>query len=175
MKFKEGFSETTEVIKEVLSNKKYLSLTIITGVLAFIALYYLIVIQIADNNIWIAAMMTGAGYITESLISVLLLSSGIGIYLSLIVYKYNTFSSIYGKSLFGFIGSGIGAFGVGCPTCGAFLFGLIGAPLALMYLPFKGAELRILGIIILAVSIYFTTKSIRNNACKINFSKRRYK
>lgn len=167
MSFKENFSETLEVIRDVLSNKKYLALTLVVSFLAFIALYYLMVVQVADKSILISVMMSGPGYVTESIISILLISAGFGIYSSMLTYKYLLFNSIYGKGLFGFLGSGIGAFGVGCPTCGAFLFGLIGAPLALTYLPFKGIELRIASIFIIALSIHFTSKSIKRNVCNI--------
>ena len=47
-----------------------------------------------------------------------------------------------------------------------FLFGFIGMPLALMYLPFRGLELQVLGVLILIISIYFTGKSI-NGSCKV--------
>lgn len=166
MNFREEFLNTLEMIKLVLSKRKYLATSIVTGVVVFGFLYYLLVAKVADNSIWIAVMMSGPGYVTEVVVSSILISAGFGIYLSMIAYKYLSFSSISGKGFFGFIGSGIGAFGVGCPTCGAFLFGLIGAPLALTYLPFRGIELRILGILILFLSIYFVSKSMKGK-CEI--------
>ena len=88
----------------------------------------------------------------------------------MILFKFNNYRKIEKKGFFGFILSGIGAFGVGCPTCGAFLFGLLGFPLALMYLPFRGLELQFLGVIILIISIYFTDKSIYST-CKLKYNK----
>lgn len=166
MKLTKEFSSTIDIIKLVLSKRKYLITSIASGIVVFNLLYYLLVAKVADKSIWIAVMMSGPGYITEAIVSSILISAGFGVYLSMIAYKYFLFNSISGKGFFGFIGSGIGAFGIGCPTCGAFLFGLIGAPLALTYLPFRGAELRFAGIGILALSIYFTGKSIRGS-CKI--------
>ena len=63
-------------------------------------------------------------------------------------------------------GSVVGAFGVGCPTCRAFLFGIIGAPLAFMSFPLRGLELQILGILLLTTSIYFVAKTI-SSSCEI--------
>ena len=129
-------------------------------------MYYLLVAKIAGNDIWIAVMMSGAWYITESITSSVIIASLFGIYLSLVVYKINLVKSIGGGGIFGAIGSGIGVFGIGCPTCGAILFGFIGAPLALMYLPYRGAELRVLSILILLISIYFLGKSIEGK-CEV--------
>lgn len=150
----------------VLGRRNYLYLSIIASLVAFALLYYLLVSSVADNDIWIAVMMSGAGFVTESIVTSLFIAVFFGIYLSLVVFKISMLRAVGGGGFFGLIGSGVGAFGVGCPTCGAFLFSLIGAPLALTFLPFRGAELRIASIGILALSIYFTSKSI-NASCKI--------
>jgi hypothetical protein len=161
------FDETTRTIKFVLSRKKYLLTTIITAVLVFSALYYLIVAKVANNELWISVMMSGAGYVTFSIVSIALISALFGIYLSMVVFKIVMIRAVGSGGFFGIIGGAVGAFGVGCPTCGAFLFSLIGAPLALMYLPFRGLELQALSVVILVFSIYFTGKSI-NAKCEIN-------
>ncbi len=151
-------AETIDTIKFVFRKKKYLFLSLASAIVVFVALYYFMLATVAKNSLWIAVSMSGAGYITETLASIFLISSLTGIYLSLIIFRFSLYA---GKSFFGFIGSGISAFGVGCPTCGAFLFGLVGVPFTLMYLPFKGTELRLLGVFVLALSVYLTAKSIR--------------
>ena len=162
--------ETIDTIKFVLRKKKYLFLSLISAIVIFFVLYYFMLATVAKNSLWIAVSMSGAGYITETLGSIFLISALSGIYLSLIIFRFSLYRGISGKgifgNLFGFVGYGIGAFGVGCPTCGAFLFGLVGVPFTLMYLPFKGTELRLLGIFVLALSVHFTAKSIRGK-CEI--------
>jgi hypothetical protein len=72
----------------------------------------------------------------------------------------------------GFLGITSGVLGMGCAACGSFLltsvltfFGVSGV---LAYLPLAGEEFGILGVVLLAVSIYMTAKKIQNPAvCKI--------
>lgn len=167
MSIQEGIKRTSKVMKLALDGRKY---KLIAGIFAFVVfsfLYYFLVAKVADNDIWISVMMSGEGFITFSIVSILITSVLSGILFSMTLFKFNLYKQFGGKGLFGFVGSGVAAFGVGCPTCGAFLFGLIGMPLALMYLPFRGLELQVLGILILFISIYFTGKSI-NGVCKID-------
>ena len=73
----------------------------------------------------------------------------------------------------GFLGVMSGVVGVGCAACGSFLLtsglAFIGASGILAFLPLAGGEFGILGVILLALSIYLTAKQIQNPAvCKIN-------
>lgn len=158
--------ETIEIIKRVLDNWKYKLISLISGVVIFGFLYYLLVAKVADQDIWISVMMSGAEFVTFSIVSSVILAGLSGVLLAMTWFKFSEYKKLEGKGLFGFVGSGIAAFGVGCPTCGAFLFGLVGMPLALLYLPFKGLELQVLGIGVLLVSIWLTGKSIRG-VCEI--------
>src|SRR3989338_8582549 len=62
--------------------------------------------------------------------------------------------------IFGGAGFLTGLFSAGCPMCGAFLFGLFGAPLALFFMPFKGIELRVLALLLMGISVYMIAKSL---------------
>jgi hypothetical protein len=166
MNLKKEIEDTFEIIGVTLSSPKQKTIAIISGLLIFGFLYYFLVANVADNDIWISVMMSGEGFITFSIVTILITSALSGILFSMIFFKFSSYHKMEGRGLFGFIGSGIAAFGVGCPTCGAFIFGLIGMPLALMYLPFRGLELQFLGIFILLASVYFTSKSIKG-ICKI--------
>ena len=73
----------------------------------------------------------------------------------------------------GFLGITSGVLGMGCAACGSFLLtsvlSLFGVSGVLAYLPLAGGEFGILGVILLAVSLYMTVKKIQNPAvCKIN-------
>lgn len=72
----------------------------------------------------------------------------------------------------GFLGITSGVLGMGCAACGSFLLtsilSLSGASWLLSYLPLDGGEFGILGVILLAISLYLTAKKIQNPAiCKI--------
>ena len=65
-------------------------------------------------------------------------------------------------------GAAVGLFASGCPTCGAPLFALFGAPLALFSLPFRGLELKVLSIALLVLSIYLLVENIQKQLfCKV--------
>jgi|SRR3989344_2615913 len=166
MKIKEEIKEVSNSINLVLNKRKYKFISLIFGLSLFVILYYFLVAKVAYNSIWISVMMSGPLFITLSIITILITSTISGILFSMLLFKFSLYNQIIGNGLFGFIGSGISAFGVGCPTCGAVLFGLIGMPLALMSLPFGGIELQVFGILILIASIYFIGKSI-NGVCKL--------
>lgn len=166
MNLKEECSNTFVIIGEVLSSRKYKLIASLVGIAIFGVLYYFLVAKVADNSIWISVMMSGTAFITFSVASIIVTAVLSGILMSMIFFKFENYRKMEGRGIVGFIGSGVAAFGVGCPTCGAFLFGLVGMPLALMYFPFRGLEIQVLGIFILMVSIYLTGKSVEG-ACRI--------
>jgi len=72
----------------------------------------------------------------------------------------------------GFLGIASGVLGIGCAACGSFILmnilTFIGASWTLSYLPLAGAEFGILGMSLLAISIYLASRQIQNPAvCKI--------
>ena len=80
----------------------------------------------------------------------------------------------------GFFGIASGILGMGCAACGSFILtsvlSLVGASSILAFLPLKGEEFGIIGVILLLASLYLTAKQIpallagrQNSAvCKIN-------
>ena len=154
-----------EILAQVYANKKYYILTFIVAVIAFIVFYKLMLVNIANHSLKIFIMMSGYNYTFFTLLSFVVISLLFGVYINLVVYKFNLIKTIKRKKggsigFWGYFGLIAGVFGAGCPTCGSLMFTLLGAPLALMYFPFKGLELRILSIIILLMAIYFFGKSI---------------
>lgn len=72
----------------------------------------------------------------------------------------------------GLFGITSGVIGVGCAACGSFLLtsvlSLAGASWILSFLPLRGAEFGILGVILLFASLYMTAKKIQDPAvCKM--------
>ena len=163
--FNENYS-SLKVVKNILGIQKYKIITILAGIIIFGVLYYFFVAAITKNDLNVSIDMDGRMYVAISLFNAAITAILSGIVLSMLFFKFDSYKSFNKKGIFGFIGAGISAFGFGCPTCGAFLFGLFGVPLALMYFPFRGIELQFLGIIILLISIYSIAKSIKS-ICKI--------
>ncbi len=93
-----------------------------------------------------------------------------GIYFAMIVYflRRKISQVKQGGMAAGFFGVASGALGVGCAACGSLLLTSIlsffGASGALALLPLVGGEFGILGVILLAVSLYLTAKQIQNPA-----------
>lgn len=72
----------------------------------------------------------------------------------------------------GFFGIASGVIGMGCAACGSLLLtsilSLFGATWILSFLPLAGGEFGILGVILIATSLYMTAKKIQDPAvCKI--------
>ena len=160
------------VLRQIYQNKKYILISLITGIISFFIFYKLTLATTANHSLKIFIMMSGYNYTYFTFLTLALTSVLFGVYLSIVVYRFNLIKcanknkkSILG-SFFGFLGFFAGAFGTGCPTCGSVVFALIGMPLALMYFPFKGMELRVLSVGILFISIYILSRSIIR--CKFN-------
>ena len=145
----------------MLKKEKYLTITIATSVIFFSLLYFLTVINVYQKSIFIYAIMNGTLFTIFSLLSSMILSVLFGIYLSLAIYKINLSKSHSHKSNICTTGAlTAGTVVTGCPSCGIPLLALVGFPLALMSLPFKGLEIKFLSIIIIIISIYFLTKKL---------------
>ncbi|MGH9922268.1 MAG: hypothetical protein ACRD38_05910 [Nitrososphaerales archaeon] len=63
-------------------------------------------------------------------------------------------------------GAFTGAVASGCPVCTAPLLGVFGLSGALALFPLQGLELKMLAVVALAVSLYFTAKNVKI-ACKM--------
>ncbi len=67
------------------------------------------------------------------------------------------------------VGGGLilGIVGSGCSACGLPILSLVGLSGSLTFLPLQGGELAFISVILLAVSLYFLTKSIYKTSCDI--------
>ena len=159
---------TLTTIKQALSNRNYTALFTITSIILFALFYYFTLATTTNQSISIFIMMNGIKFaiISFSLLAIIALLSGL--YISLVVYKIRLKQKEKSSKFLGSLGIITGLFAAGCPMCGAFLFGLLGFPLVLFFLPYKGTELKLLAILLLLVSIYLIT---RKNKCNLNYKK----
>ena len=159
-------------ITHVLRTWQYLSLTI--G-MAF--LFYMFMALVANIKIMLNAFSTinifhGLSFTWTLLIgyyntislfafmSIIITSVLFGVLVSLLVYKTIALKSLEKKtSGFASLGLFLGILAPGCAACGVGFLSLIGLGGAII-LPFQGAELSFLAILILAVSIHNVGKNL---------------
>ena len=155
--------EVRKFIKNILNSKNYLILFISASFLTFLVFYLLTLATTTNQSLEIFIMMNGFLYTLSTFFLLAIASLLFGIYIILLAYKFRKKCKNGKEIISGIFGSSgliAGLFGAGCPMCGAALFALFGAPLALFFLPLKGLELRLASIILLSLSIYFLSRSL---------------
>lgn len=156
------------IIGIILSKRNYFFIFLITSLLGFFVLYWLTLATVTDKSLEIFIMMSGWNYTYLNLVLLGIIALLFGIFLSIFVYKIKITKKASKTGFFGTLGLASGVFSAGCPMCGSVVFALVGAPLALFYLPFKGLELKVLSIILLLFSNYFLARSLVDyKRCKI--------
>ncbi|MBU0957587.1 MAG: hypothetical protein KKF56_02120 [Nanoarchaeota archaeon] len=167
---KQKIKESINLVKFILKNKKYQWIFWITVFLTFGALYFFMVATTAGYSLKIFIMMNGLWFAYISILSFMFIAWFFGIFVVLMVFKISSICKSYnGGGILGIIGAIAAAFGAGCPMCGAFIFGLIGMPLALMSFPYHGLELRIASVFLLLISDYLMTRGLIS--CKVIFKR----
>ena len=135
--------------------------------------YYLMVFNITDKNIVAYAYMNGTWYTIGSLILTALISIMLGLYLAVWRFRRELAAArnTAGHAALSASGALGGLLAAGCPTCGAPLLALLGAPLALLALPFRGLELKALSLILIFLSVYSLAENLYKQlscACEIS-------
>ncbi|MGK0208748.1 MAG: hypothetical protein ACI83O_000002 [Patescibacteria group bacterium] len=174
---------TIEVVKEVFSKKRYITLAIISALLFYIAnamvssyptmrSYGFSLGLVGTIKIHYALI---AGFVKTvsltSLVTLIAISILFGIIVALISYKTRAlkdaepekYSMITGIGLF------IGVLAPGCAACGLGLLSVLGLSSAfLRFLPYKGTELSLIAIGLLLFSIIQISQSIKKGiVCQI--------
>lgn len=107
----------------------------------------------------------------SSFMSMVVLSLLTGILFSLVLYKVNLRKNISpNTSILGGIGMFLGIFAPGCVACGLGLAAFFGLATSFATLPFKGLEISIAAIVILAISIFRFSYTLNDDACSINYN-----
>lgn len=152
------------IVFTILKRKKYILITLVSAVVMGAITYYLTVVNIFHKSVVLFAEMNGLLFTIISLTLGLFIAILFGIYISLTVLRRDIIKQkALGDKVTGFGGILTGIIASGCPSCGVPLLGLIGFPLALFVLPFKGLELKVLSIMLLVISIYYLSRNIKNN------------
>jgi hypothetical protein len=159
-----------EIIFIILKRKKYLFVALLTFVIMATVSYYLTVSNVFHKDIFIYAQMNGYLFTIISIILGLMISVLFGLYIALLVFRKDiAVKPVSMDKLSSLVGTGANIIASGCPSCGVPLLGLVGLPLGLSYLPFKGIELKIISVAFLLISISYISKNIKRNLeCSLN-------
>lgn len=148
----------------ILKKKKYAIIVFIVAVIMTALSYYLTVKGVFNKSIFIYAEMNGSLFTALSLFLSITIAVFFGLYVSLLIFRRDIIKKrAAGDKITGFGGAGAGILASGCPTCGAPLLGLIGFPIGLFSLPFKGLELKVLAVGFLFLSVFLISKNIKKN------------
>lgn len=150
------------IIISILKRRKYGLVALVATILMAGLSYYLTIVNVAFHSFFVLLQMDGVVFTTASMVLSLLISILFGIYLALFIFRRDLIKDNKNAKAIasGLGGTVAGVLGAACPTCGAPLLALFGAPLALMALPFQGLEIKVLSIFLLLLSIHLLAQSI---------------
>ncbi len=103
---------------------------------------------------------------TSTLVSLIIISLLSGIILSFTIYliKRQVSSSGVSTSISSIL---VAIVAPACPSCAVGLFGVVGLGGLISYLPFRGAEIGPLAILLIAISLGYLSKKVVTNTCGI--------
>lgn len=161
---------TKQALKEVYTKKRYLVITLIT---AFIIIAFNLLVtnyRIIFSNFTpklVFSLFIGGFYNIETLPLIFLIITSIsaGVLLSMGIY-------IIRRQISGSVGVGSSSIAMSviapaCPSCAIGLISTLGFGSFFAFLPFRGLELGVLAVIIIAASIIYMSGKIVTKTCSI--------
>ena len=131
--------------------------------IALLLVYYLLLTRVTTFHRLVEAAAQVPAYLPIQLLLVLVTTALFGANFAVVVLltRARRASSTQAGSI---VGGLVGAFGAGCPACGAYLFSILGVSGGLALLPFGGLELWALSSLLMAITL---TSSLRrlDSAC----------
>ena len=177
-----------EAIQKVFRNARLALLSVVVAVAVFLFAVWLpnfglITRVVFDSSVsieskvqlpWSLVGSIGTNFTPLSATYTIVIAVLFGVYIAMLTYflKRRIKEVRQDGVATGFLGIASGILGVGCATCGSFLLtsvlSIVGASGTLALLPLGGNEFGIIGVILLAVSLYMTAKQIENPlVCKV--------
>ena len=152
-------------VKDILRQKSFGSIAVISGVLLGIA-YYFLTLSSATTHFQID-MVVSPGYIAASIGLTLVVAILGGINIALVVYNIKTQKTMNlskgGSSAI--FGGALTAFTPGCPACTTSLTAVLGIVGGLAIFPLQGLELKFISIAALSFSIWWAMRNINKASC----------
>lgn len=176
---KKRLGESLKAIGTMLSNWKYLLLTMIIAAIFFAGNIYApnlrILLSYSGKPGLLFSLLKDlfiggvSNLPIHTLVIMILIAILTGMVISLITMKVRMkikFKEHAGKKAT--IGIVLGLFAPACASCGLGLISIVGLGSVLAYLPFKGIEIGILSVILLAYATYSLSSSMREcKECRI--------
>lgn len=173
-----------QVFKAVFSNFRYVKLAVFASFIVFSGVMLFpnlsLINTVTSSNVINFAEKTkflfslygaiATNFTVFSATYTIAISILFGINLALLVYYIRRVKSVKTSNkkihLAGIGGMISGLLGIGCVACGSLILtgvlAMVGAGGLLLYLPLRGAEFGILGVLLLLVSIYLVSKKIND-------------
>ncbi len=178
---KKTTSEVFHVWKKVFTKRKYL-LILATSFLIFYFLNGLILNARNLSQVFktlgflslLKFIFNSGVYFHKSVtlfsaLGVFLLSLAVGVFITLLFYRYDFIEKRDREKIGFFAGIGIffGAAAPSCAACGVGLISLLGLSSVLALLPFKGQEVLPISLLLVTFSVIMITRKLYNPVCKL--------
>ena len=152
-------------IKDIIKQKTFGAIAIISGILIGILYYFLTLSTAIDHfNVDVSIMPQ---YIVASIGLTIVVAILAGMNIALVAYniKIQRSNNIKKSGMSTFLGGTLTAFTPGCPACTTSLTAILGVVGGLAIFPLQGLELKFISITVLAFSIWWAMRNINNSSC----------
>ena len=151
-------------VKDILRQKSYGAIAIISGFLIGIVYYFLTLSSAVNHNL--IALVVSPQYLAASVGLTCIVAILGGINIALVVYNIKTQRMNLQKGGSSAIfGGALAAFTPGCPACTTSLTAVLGIVGGLAIFPLQGMELKFVSIAALSFSIWWAMRNINKASC----------
>ena len=152
-------------VKDILRQKSFGSIAVISGVLLGLAYYFLTLSSAVNHNL--VTLIVSTEYLVASIGLTLVVAVLGGINIALVVYNIKTQKTMNLKKggSSAIFGGALTAFTPGCPACTTSLSAILGIVGGLAIFPLQGLELKFISIAALSFSIWWAMRSINKASC----------
>lgn len=175
----DGSDLPAEGLTEVLYSPRYAASAVLLSVLSFVTYALLmnmglLVTLIRSGEYMLVVRMVPlltSGFIKSttilSLVILAITSVLIAVNLVLAVYRLREMSSVGREGAGSLFGVVVASVAPACPACATSIFAFAGLSTLFAFLPFKGTEIKVLAILLLAGSAYYTATKIEEDVCQV--------
>jgi len=151
--------------RDILRQKSFGSIAVISGVLLGLAYYFLTLSSAVNHNL--VTLVVSTEYIAASIGLTFLVAILGGINIALVVYNIKTQKTMNLKKggTSAIFGGALAAFTPGCPACTTSLTAVLGIVGGLAIFPLQGLELKFVSIAALSFSIWWALRNINKASC----------
>ena len=151
-------------IKDILRQKSFGVIAVISGVLLGLVYYFLTLSSAVNHNL--VTLVVSTEYLVASIGLTFVVAILGGINIALVVYniKVQRMNLQKGGSS-AIFGSALAAFTPGCPACTTSLTAVLGIVGGLAIFPLQGLELKFVSIAALSFSIWWAMRNINKTSC----------